>query len=185
MSASPALVLDAEADAETRAAEAPAEHQAELRLWLRLFTCTTLIEGSIRRRLRVRFGETLPRFDLLAQLAKAPAGMTLSELSRRMMVSNGNLTALVERLVAAGWLERKTSMTDRRAQVVRLTPKGSAAFRRMAAENEHWIVEMTSGLETEDVEQLMRLLAKLKTSARTAIETEGRPQGAAPTSTDL
>jgi DNA-binding MarR family transcriptional regulator len=156
-------------DAESRAADAPVGAKRELRLWLRLLTCTTLIEGSIRRRLRERFGETLPRFDLLAQLAKVPEGMTLSELSRRMMVSNGNLTALVERLVTAGQVERQTSPSDRRAQVVRLSAAGADTFARMAAEHEGWILQMTAGLTADESEQLMRLLARLKGSARAAL----------------
>src|SRR5712692_3592821 len=81
-------------DAETRVAERPSDHKAELRLWLRLFTCKTLIEGEVRRRLRDSFDVTLPRFDLLAQLDRAPNGMTLGELSQRVMVSNGNVTGL-------------------------------------------------------------------------------------------
>ena len=79
-------------DAETKVAERPDDHKTELRLWLRLLTCTTLIENEVRRRLRDNFDITLPRFDLLAQLDRAPNGMTLGELSQRMMVSNGNIT---------------------------------------------------------------------------------------------
>ena len=94
-------------DAETKVAERPADHEAELRLWLRLLTCTTLIEGEVRRRLRDSFDVTLPRFDLMAQLDKAPDGMTLSDISKRMMVSNGNVTGLVERLVESGHLDRE------------------------------------------------------------------------------
>ena len=86
-------------DSETKAVELPHEHGDELRLWLRLLTCTTLIEGEVRGRLRERFDVTLPRFDLMAQLDKVPEGMTLSDVSKRMMVSNGNVTGLVERLV--------------------------------------------------------------------------------------
>src|ERR1700738_5660109 len=78
-------------DSETKAVELPEDHGNELRLWLRLLTCTTLIEGEVRRRLRQEFDVTLPRFDLMAQLDKAPGGMTLGELSRRVMVSNGNV----------------------------------------------------------------------------------------------
>jgi DNA-binding MarR family transcriptional regulator len=164
-------------DAETQLAAAPADHKSELRLWLRLFACSTLIERSIRRRLHRRFGETLPRFDLLAQLERSEGGMTLSELSHRMMVSNGNLTALVERLAAAGLIDRRTAETDRRAQVVTLTAAGRRAFRRMAAEHEGWIAEMTAGLSRRDTLELMRLLAKLKSSARQAIEQERPPEG--------
>ncbi len=98
-------------DAETKAVEMPEDHREELRLWLRLLTCSTLIEGEVRRRLRERFDVTLPRFDLMAQLDKAPDGMTLSDLSKRMMVSNGNLTGLVDRLVASGHIARTVSPT--------------------------------------------------------------------------
>ncbi len=100
-------------DAETKVSERPADHEAELRLWLRLLTCTTLIEGEIRSRLRDTFDVTLPRFDLMAQLDKAANGMTLGELSQRMMVSNGNVTGLVDRLVEQKLIERRPSPTDR------------------------------------------------------------------------
>jgi DNA-binding MarR family transcriptional regulator len=111
-------------DSETKAVELPEDHGNELRLWLRLLTCTTLIEGEVRSRLRERFDVTLPRFDLMAQLDKVPEGMTLSDVSKRMMVSNGNVTGLVERLVESGHLDRRTSDTDRRVQVIRLTKIG-------------------------------------------------------------
>src|SRR4051794_36963193 len=101
-------------DSETKAVELPEDHGDEIRLWLRLLTCTTLIEGEVRGRLRERFDVTLPRFDLMAQLDKVPDGMTLSDVSKRMMVSNGNVTGLVERLVESGHLDRRTSDIDRR-----------------------------------------------------------------------
>lgn len=156
-------------DAETKAVEMPEDHRDELRLWLRLLTCTTLIEGEVRRRLRERFDVTLPRFDLMAQLDKAPDGMTLSDLSKRMMVSNGNLTGLVERLAVSGHLERRVSETDRRAQVISLTPVGRAEFRAMASEHEAWIDEIFGDLTKKEQSDLMRLLSKTKLSARRAI----------------
>jgi DNA-binding MarR family transcriptional regulator len=156
-------------DSETKVTERPADHEAELRLWLRLLTCTTLIEGEVRSRLRDAFDVTLPRFDLLAQLDKAPNGMTLGELSQRMMVSNGNVTGLAERLVAQGLLERRTSPNDRRAQLVNLTAEGRRAFRTMARTHEDWIAQIFAGLSADEVEQLMRLLAKTKASARKAM----------------
>jgi DNA-binding MarR family transcriptional regulator len=137
-------------DSETKAGETPEDHGDELRLWLRLLTCTTLIEGEVRSRLRERFDVTLPRFDLMAQLDKAPDGMTLSDVSKRMMVSNGNVTGLVERLCESGHLDRRTSDQDRRVQVIRLTS------------------DMFSDLGEKDVRDLMRLLAKTKLSARKA-----------------
>ena len=159
-------------DQEAKALEAPADHKDELRLWLRLLTCANIIEATVRRRLRDRFGATLPRFDLMAQLDRAPDGMTLSELAQRMMVSNGNLTALVERLVEAGQLTRRSSPSDRRAQMAALTPAGRRAFRRMAAEHEEWIAELMDGLGPRDLADLMRGLGKLKQSALAASEKE-------------
>jgi DNA-binding MarR family transcriptional regulator len=151
-------------DSETKTVES--DHGDELRLWLRLLTCTNLIEGTVRTRLRDRFDVTLPRFDLMAQLDRAPDGMTLSDVSKRMMVSNGNVTGLVERLVESGHLDRRTSVSDRRVQVIRLTKLGRAEFRRMAAEHESWIAEIFSDLTPKDVRELMRLLAKAKGSAQ-------------------
>jgi DNA-binding MarR family transcriptional regulator len=155
-------------DAETRVEERPGDHKAELRLWLRLFTCKTLIEGEVRRRLRETFKVTLPRFDLMAQLDRAGAGMTLGQLSQRMMVSNGNVTGLVERLVAQKLVARRSSPNDRRSQIVSLTPEGRRTFRAMARANADWIGEMFAGLPPAEVEMLMRLLGRAKTSARKA-----------------
>jgi DNA-binding MarR family transcriptional regulator len=159
-------------DSETKAVELPEDHGNELRLWLRLLTCTTLIEGEVRSRLRERFDVTLPRFDLMAQLDKVPDGMTLSDVSKRMMVSNGNVTGLSERLVALGLLDRRQSRSDRRAQIVSLTPEGRRVFRAMARAHEDWIAEIFSQLSPGEIDVLMRLLAKTKISARSSIAGE-------------
>jgi DNA-binding MarR family transcriptional regulator len=157
-------------DAETKVSERPADHEAELRLWLRLLTCTNLIEGEIRRRLRDDYDVTLPRFDLMAQLDKAPNGMTLGELSQRMMVSNGNITGLVDRLAEQGLIRRKTLPNDRRVQIVSLTAEGQKFFRSMARVNADWVGDIFAGLTSRDVEALMPLLAKTKDSARRALK---------------
>ncbi len=157
-------------DAETKVAERPHHHHDELRLWLRLFTCTTLIEGEVRRRLRQSFDVTLPRFDLMAQLDRVRGPMTLGELSSRMMVSNGNVTGLVERLVADGLVARRPSPSDRRVQLVSLTPEGRRAFRALARAHENWIAEIFSDLKASDISVLMELLAKAKRSAAGAVQ---------------
>jgi DNA-binding MarR family transcriptional regulator len=162
-------------DAETKAREMPEHHREELRLWLRLLTCTTLIEGEVRRRLRSEFGVTLPRFDLMAQLDRVPGGMTLSDLSRRMMVTNGNVTGLVDRLVEQGLVARRVSQKDRRSQLVSLTAAGRADFRAMADAHERWIDEMLGGVSRGDSAELMRLLGKAKASVRRAVG--GREHG--------
>jgi DNA-binding MarR family transcriptional regulator len=157
-------------DRETTASLRPADHKAELRLWLRMLTCATLIENGVRRRLRESFDVTLPRFDLLAQLDKTPDGLTLGELSQRMMVSNGNITAIVDALLEQGLVDRRPSAQDRRAHVVSMTADGRSAFGRMAAAHEDWIAETFAGLSPQDVEHLMALLGRTKASARRAFE---------------
>jgi DNA-binding MarR family transcriptional regulator len=155
-------------DAETKVAERPGDHKAELRLWLRLLTCTNLIESEIRRRLRETYDVTLPRFDLMAQLEKNPSGMTLGELSSRLMVTNGNVTGLVDRLLEQGLVDRRPSAKDRRAQIVSLTAEGRRAFRTMARTHEDWIAELFAELSAADIEGLMRGLGKAKISATKA-----------------
>ena len=160
-------------DAETKVIERPNDHKGELRLWLRLLSSKILIESEIRRRLRDKFDITLPRFDLMAQLDKAPAGMKLGELSQRLMVSNGNITGLVDRLVAQGLLDRQPAPNDRRAQLVKLTAEGRRSFRAMAAANQDWIAEIFADLSAGDRATLMRLLGKAKASAHKAIAAGG------------
>ena len=130
----------------------------------------TLIEGEIRSRLRENFDVTLPRFDLMAQLDKAPNGMTLGELSQRMMVSNGNVTGLVERLVSLNFVERKPAPNDRRAMIVTLTSEGRRTFRSLARTHEAWVAEIFSDLSQPEMDTMMKLLSKTKTSARKAID---------------
>jgi DNA-binding MarR family transcriptional regulator len=163
MTRASAAAAIAPADREAHASED--DHDA-LRLWLRLLTCTMLIEGEIRARLRERFAMTLPRFDLMAQLERNPQGLRMRELSRRLMVTGGNVTGLTDQLVAEGLVERHAVPTDRRAFEVRLTRAGKRAFDRMAAEHEAWIVELLGGLKAAERERLHALLGRLKTSVR-------------------
>lgn len=146
-------------------ARAHSEHPEALRLWLRMLTCTQLVEKQVRTLLRERFDTTLPRFDLMAQLERAPAGLKMNELSRRMMVTGGNVTGITDQLVSEGLVERIDVEGDRRAYRVRLTPKGRKQFNDMARQHEGWIVEAFSGLSDKDLSTLHRLLGKVKDHA--------------------
>lgn len=159
-------------DAETALAHAPPGHKDDLRLWLRLLTCTTLVEGEVRARLRRDFDTTLPRFDLMAALDRARTGMTLGDISRRMMVSNGNVTGLAARLEAEGLVERRARPGDRRAQLLRLTAKGRREFARQSAAHEGWIAQLLAGLAPEERGALFRLLGRAKASVRAALTPE-------------
>ncbi|EJE52733.1 transcriptional regulator [Acidovorax sp. CF316] len=141
---------------------APSEHPEALRLWLRMLTCTQLIEKQVRAGLRERFDTTLPRFDLMAQLERSPEGLKMKDLSRRMMVTSGNVTGITDQLVAEGLVERVEVEGDRRAYCVRLTPQGRAQFNEMARQHEQWIVEAFASLGERDIATLHRLLGKVK-----------------------
>ncbi|HYG54160.1 MAG TPA: MarR family transcriptional regulator [Burkholderiales bacterium] len=136
-----------------------------LRVWLRLLTCTQLIERTVRSRLREQFATTLPRFDLMAQLERHPEGLKMNELSRLLMVTGGNVTAIVDQLEKEGLVERLDEPADRRAFRIRLTRAGQKTFAEMARAHEEWVVELLGGLTRREHEELLRLLAKVKQHA--------------------
>jgi DNA-binding MarR family transcriptional regulator len=140
------------------------DDRLELRVWLRLLTCTTLLDGHVRSRLRREFDTTLPRFDLMAQLDRAPDGLTMGALSRRLMVSNGNVTGLIDRLVGEGLVARRPAPGDRRAQVVRLTARGRRAFDRMTPAHQSWVEDLLGGLDRRQMAALYEGLGQLKSS---------------------
>ncbi|WP_213958247.1 MULTISPECIES: MarR family winged helix-turn-helix transcriptional regulator [unclassified Variovorax] len=148
-------------------ARAHSEHPDELRLWLRLLTCTQLIEKQVRNSLREQFSTTLPRFDLMSQLERAPEGLKMNELSRRMMVTGGNVTGITDQLVTEGLVERVDVANDRRAWRVRLTPRGRKLFNEMAQKHEAWIVDAFAGLNAKEIAQLHKLLGKVKQTTPT------------------
>jgi DNA-binding MarR family transcriptional regulator len=135
------------------------DSKARLRLWIRLLRASRLIEGVARERLKSQFNATLPRFDVMAALYRKPDGMLMSEISRFLMVSNGNVTGIVDRLVSDGLVARAQRNGDRRTSFVTLTRKGRAAFAEMATAHESWIDELLGGLSVRDAE---RMSAKLK-----------------------
>ena len=146
-------------DMETRLTK---EHHQSLRLWLRMLSCTALIESEIRSRLRTEFGITLPRFDLMAQLERHPDGLRMGELSKRMMVTGGNITGITDQLELENLVIRVPHPKDRRAYSVKLTAEGRRAFRRMASVHESWIADLLSGIDGRDKEKLIELLSQVK-----------------------
>lgn len=135
-----------------------------LRLWLRMLVCSNLIERELRSGLRVSFDITLPQFDLLAALHDAPEGMTMTQLSQRMMVSNGNVTGVVERLERDGDVQRESKPGDRRSSVIRLTAAGRSKFIAMAREHHGWVADMLGDLTADEVRQLSDLLSRARRS---------------------
>ena len=155
-------------DAETRIAS---DDHAAIRLWLRMLATNRLIETRTRRLLQERFATTLPRFDLMAQLERVPGGLKMGELSKRMMVTGGNVTGITDMLEQEGLVERVDDPEDRRAWLVRLTPAGRRAFGAMAREHERWVVEAFGALGAREKTAMAGFLGRLKTHVRSL---EGR-----------
>jgi DNA-binding MarR family transcriptional regulator len=135
------------------------ESKTRLRLWIRLLRASRLIEGVARERLKSQFNATLPRFDVMAALHRSTDGMLMSEISRFLMVSNGNVTGIVDRLVSDGFVARAQRNGDRRTSFISLTRKGRATFLEMANAHERWVNELLGGVSARDAEQMS---AKLK-----------------------
>ena len=141
----------------------PDDSHESLRLWLRLLTCSRLIENHVRKALAAQFKTTLPRFDLMAQLERFPKGLQMGELSRRMLVTGGNVTGIVDQLEGAGLIVRTEDPTDRRAYLVKLTKEGRRVFGQMAIEHESWIVNLFSGIPKREQRALNDSLSHLRT----------------------
>ena len=159
------LIGDAAIGHEGRAV---ATNHAAVKTWLRLLSCTTQIEAEIRRRLRVHFDMTLPRFDYLAQLHRfreeQPQGLRMNALSRYLMVTGGNVTSLTDELEKSGHVTRQVDPDDRRSFRIALTTRGRRAFERVAEEHERWVVELLEGLNADEGEHLHALLGHLRLS---------------------
>jgi len=137
-------------------------HDSDVQLWTRMTSCCTVIENELRTRLRNEFGTTLPHFEMMAQLAGAPEGLKMSELSRRMRVTNGNITGITDQLEKEGLVERSKLATDRRTSVIKLTINGRQAFSRMSKAHEQWLHDIFSRSPQQKRSSLYKNLGVIK-----------------------
>ncbi len=150
-------------DLETRLIE---QDHHSIKLWLRLLTCSSMIERHLRTALREEFDTTLPRFDFMAQLDRVPEGLSMGELSKRMMVSGGNVSGIAGQLVKEGLISRQPVPQNRRTFIVKLSPEGRRIFRKMAVRHEQWVIALLGELSMDDVTQIMGLLGKVKAALK-------------------
>lgn len=138
--------------------ESDSSSKQRLRLWLRLLRTTRSTEAELREFLRVEHETTLPRFDVMAALYRVPQGLTMTELSRYLLVSNGNVTTVVDRLVLDGMAKREQLANDRRSLRVSLTEQGYTQFTQMANAHEAKVNDLFADFSPQDIEQLLSLL---------------------------
>jgi DNA-binding MarR family transcriptional regulator len=134
----------------------------DLKLWLRMLSCTVRVENTIRSRLRTTFGITLPRFDLMAQLERYPEGLRMGELSKRMMVTGGNVTGIADQLEREELVVRVPDPQDGRAFMLKLTPRGRMVFVEMAAVHEGWVADLFRDIAADDKAGMIALLDTMK-----------------------
>jgi DNA-binding MarR family transcriptional regulator len=148
-----------------------------LRVWLRLVACTRIIEGRIRRNFETSYGTTMPRFDVLAALEHALSttggGLTMGDLSKRLLVSNGNVTGIVERLAAEKHIRKTKQLSDGRSHIVELTSKGKQHFSKLAKAHENWVDKMLGDLSSQEMDAILPTLSRLKSGL-----TENKTTGA-------
>jgi DNA-binding MarR family transcriptional regulator len=140
------------------------DSKERLRLWIRLLRASRTIEAELRERLKKEFDTTLPRFDVMAALYRVPEGMLMSDLSRFLLVSNGNVTGIIDRLVSEGLVARARRNGDRRTSMVRLTEAGTDAFRAIASAHETWIGELLCGVSVDETRQLATMLKSFRSN---------------------
>ncbi len=150
----------------------------ELRTWLRLLACCNLMLMNLRGNLRAEFGMTLPTFDILVQIHRPPRGPTMGELSKRLMVSKGSVTDLIERLERRGLVVRRADPNDGRVQHVFLSAKGSAILDRVIPQHDSWVTDAMAGLDRDTLAKLNRMLGELKDVLRAEKATPARKRRA-------
>ena len=140
------------------------DSKERLRLWIRLLRASRTIEAELRERLKKEFATTLPRFDVMAALYRAPEGMLMSDLSRFLLVSNGNVTGIIDRLVSEGLVLRARRNGDRRTSMVRLTEAGVTQFGAIAAAHESWIGELLGNVSEDETRRLAAMLKSFRSN---------------------
>lgn len=156
---------------DTKTASRP-QGSIETGVWLRLLSCTNMILRHLRRNLKGAYSLTMPRFDLLAQVARPPVGPSLGELSRRLLVTKGNITDIVARLEAVDLIERRRDAADGRVQYVFLTESGRALYDRIVPEHSRWLSELMQEVSEKDLETLFEALGILKSALKRVEERE-------------
>ena len=146
----------------TRLAENAKTRKTRLRLWLNILRTTRSVENALREEMRVSYDQTLPRFEILAVLERSESGLRMSALSEKLMVSNGNVTGIVERLVQDGLVERMAVPGDKRATLARLTHKGEAVFAEMADVHERWVNELLRTVSDQEASLLIESLTEIR-----------------------
>ncbi|KZL05037.1 HTH-type transcriptional regulator MhqR [Pseudovibrio axinellae] len=137
-----------------------------VRLWLHMLKAVRTVESALRERLRKHFEMTLPRFDVMATLYAVPEGLRMTELSEQLVVSSGNVTGIVEKLVEDGLVERQSMENDRRAHLVKTTDKGRKLMEEATTAHRAWVDELLNEVSEPDVARAISIMLDIRHAPR-------------------
>lgn len=152
----------------------PVQGQIETRLWLQLLSLHGELFASLNSVLSSEFGLSLAKFDVLAQLDRYPEGLALGQLSQNLKVSGGNVSGLVQRLLADDLISKAMSSEDRRSFIVRLTPKGAALFRKAADIHKRHLSKRLENIPPQELDSALGVLRSLSQKIRTETKKQSR-----------
>ena len=137
-----------------------AAHELAIRVWFRFVRLETRMNTAITERLR-DIGLSVPQCDVLTTLTEAE-GVNQQDLAKRLYVTKGNISGLLDRLETAGLVERRSTAADRRQYEIYLTPAGRSAAEKAIA-LQHALIRATLGrMPQSDLSTLEGLLVSIR-----------------------
>lgn len=135
-----------------------------VRVWFRLLRLESRMNVAVAERLR-EIGLSVPQCDVLTTLTEAE-GVSQQELAKRLYVTKGNISGLLDRLETAGLVERRSTAADRRQYEIYLTTAGREAAEKAIAIQHDFIGATLGRLSGEDLGALERLLVAFRDQIR-------------------
>ena len=138
-------------------------HSDGLKLCIELIRCSSQLDRIIDRNLRSKFGQSISRFDLLAQLQRVgESGLSIGELGKRLISAKGNITGLINRMIKDELLLKTAKIGDRRSFNIKASAKGSQLFKQMADSHAQWVYELFADIDLESMNNMTYLLGDIR-----------------------
>jgi MarR family 2-MHQ and catechol resistance regulon transcriptional repressor len=150
------------------------EQATALKLWVVLARAYAAVSERAARDV-ARHGLTLAEFAVMEALYHK-GQLLLGEVQKKILVSSGGVTYLVDRLEQRGLVERRLCVEDRRARYAALTPAGQEFMSRIFPEHAECIAEVASALTLEERQQVTRMLRDLGRHAADDLNAESTAQ---------
>lgn len=138
--------------------------ERSVRVWFRLIRLEARMQAAVGERLR-GIGVSIPQCDVLTTLTEQE-GVSQQELAKRLYVTKGNISSLLDRLEEAGLVERRSTVSDRRQYAVYLTETGRRTAEKAIAVQHRWIASTLGRMTEVDLAALETQLVALRDIVR-------------------